>query len=84
MPAMVERRQEGHIWVLPGGDSGRAKQITSGEILETGVAAGPNGKILIRRGNGKMDLINADRTERAPFRDDSSNFIAFSECAIAT
>jgi Tol biopolymer transport system component len=80
MLAMVERQDEAHIWTVPEGDSARARQITGGEILETGVAAGPNGKILVRRGSGKMELMNADGTERVPFRADSTNFIAFSEC----
>jgi Tol biopolymer transport system component len=80
MQAMVERQELSHIWAVPDGDTAKARQITNGEILETSVAPGPDGKILIRRGNGKMEMMSADGTERTPFQTDSTNFLAFSEC----
>jgi eukaryotic-like serine/threonine-protein kinase len=80
MLATVERQDEAEIWTLPDGDSAKAKQITTGQILETGVVAGPNGKILVRRGTGKMELMNPDGTERTPFQPDTTNYIAFSAC----
>ncbi len=80
MLAMVERREVSHIWVLPDGDTAKAQQITNGEVLETGVAAGPDGKILLRRGNGKMELLSADGTQRTPFQAEATNFLAMSAC----
>jgi Tol biopolymer transport system component len=80
MLAMVERQEVSHIWAVPDGDTAKARQITNGEILETGVAPGPDGKMLIRRGNGKMEMMSADGTERTPFQTGSTNFLAFSEC----
>src|SRR5580658_4958803 len=45
MLAAVERREVSHIWTVPGGDATKAKQITSGEILEVSVMPGPNGEL---------------------------------------
>jgi eukaryotic-like serine/threonine-protein kinase len=80
MLAMVERQEVSHIWAVPDGDTAKAKQITSGEILETGVSPGPDGKILLRRGNGKMEVLSADGTQRTPFLAEATNFLALSEC----
>jgi eukaryotic-like serine/threonine-protein kinase len=78
--AAVERQEVSHIWTVPGGDVAKAKQITSGEVLEVAVSPGPNGKLLIRRGNGKMEMISADGTERKPFQAEVSNFLFLRGC----
>jgi eukaryotic-like serine/threonine-protein kinase len=80
MLAMVERQEVSHIWAVPDGDTAKAKQITSGEILETGVSPGPDGKILVRRGNGKMELLSADGTQRTPFLPEATNFLDLNAC----
>ena len=67
MLAAVEQRQTSHIWVLPGGDTAKARQITSGEVLELSVAPGLNGKILLGKGNGEIETIDVDGGNRAPF-----------------
>jgi eukaryotic-like serine/threonine-protein kinase len=76
----VERQEVSHIWTVPGADVAKAKQITSGEVLEVAVSPGPNGKLLIRRGNGKMEMISADGTERKPFQAEVSNFLFLRGC----
>jgi eukaryotic-like serine/threonine-protein kinase len=76
----VERAEIAHLWAAPGGDATKAKQITSGEILDKGVAPGPSGKLLVRQGNGKMQIMNADGTGRTPFRPETSNFLSLSAC----
>jgi Tol biopolymer transport system component len=80
MMTAMEQRMVSHIWVLPQGDTAKAKQITSGETPVSAVSPGPNGKLLIRSGNGKMEMMNADGTERAPFRPEFPNFISISSC----
>ena len=44
MVAAIETRVVSHIWILPQGDTARAKQITTGETPDTGVSPGPSGK----------------------------------------
>ncbi len=80
MLAAIESRVVSHIWVLSQGDTARAKQITSGETTDTGVSPGPGGKLLVRSGNGKMQLINADGSQRMPIRPEFPNFFSFSRC----
>ncbi len=80
MLVAMERREVSHIWTVPEGDVTKAKQITSGEILEVAVSPGPNGRLLIRRGNGKMEILSADGTERKPFQAEVSNFLSFRGC----
>ena len=80
MLAAVESRVVSHIWVLPQGDTERAKQITSGETPDTGVSPGPGGKLLVRSGNGKMQLIDSDGGQRIPIQPEFPNFISLSSC----
>ena len=80
MLAAIESRVVSHIWVLPQGDTARAKQITSGETPDTGVSPGPGGKLLVRSGNGKMQLINSDGSQRMPIRPEFPNFYSLSSC----
>jgi len=80
MLVALEKKMVSHIWALPRGDTARAKQITGGETPDSAVAPGPNGKLLVRSGNGKMQLLNADGSARTPFRPEFSNFLSFSSC----
>jgi serine/threonine protein kinase len=80
MLAAVESRVVSHIWVLSHGDTARAKQITSSETPDTGVSPGPGGKLLVRSGNGKMQLIDSDGSQRMPIRPESPNFFSLSSC----
>jgi Tol biopolymer transport system component/predicted Ser/Thr protein kinase len=76
----MERKMVSHIWVLPEGDTARAKQITSGQTPDSAVAPGPSGRLLVRSGNGKMQLMNADGSQRVPFGPEFPNFFALSGC----
>jgi len=69
-----------HVWVLPHGDSTKAKQVTLEETPDTGVSAGPYGKLLVRSGNGTMQLMNFDGSQRTPVQPDVPNFTSFSSC----
>jgi Tol biopolymer transport system component len=81
MLVAVERREVSHIWALPEGDTTKAKQITSGEILDQSVSPGPNGKLLVRKATGKMEMISPDGTQRTPFQPELFNFFSLSACA---
>jgi Tol biopolymer transport system component len=76
----VERHAVSHVWALPGGDVSKARQITTGEILDGAVSPGPNGKLLVRKANGKMELISMDGSGRKPFAPELFNFISLSAC----
>lgn len=76
----LEKKLTSHIWVLPQGDTAKAKQITSGQTPDTAVAPGPSGTLLIRTGNGKMQLMNPDGSHRVPLRPEFPNFASFSSC----
>jgi Tol biopolymer transport system component len=60
----LEWRLDSHIFVLPGGDSAKAVQVSSGETPDNVAAAGPAGKILARSRMSDLVLMNADGSER--------------------
>jgi eukaryotic-like serine/threonine-protein kinase len=76
----MEKKMISHVWILPQGETSKAKQITNGETPDSAVAPGPNGKLLVRSGNGKMQLMNADGSQRTPFRPEFPNFLSLSSC----
>src|SRR6266481_5844681 len=80
MLVAMEKKMVSHIWVLPQGETARAKQITDGETPDSAVAPGPNGKLLVRSGNGRIHLMNADGSQRTPFRPELPNFLSLSAC----
>jgi len=80
MLVAMEKKMVSHLWLLPQGEMARAKQITSGETPDSAVAPGPNGRLLVRSGNGKMQLMNIDGSQRMPFRPEFPNFLSLSSC----
>jgi Tol biopolymer transport system component len=44
------------------------------------VAQGPNGTLLVRTGNGKMQFMNTDGSQRRPLRPEFPNFVSLSSC----
>ena len=81
MLVALENRQSSHIWILPQGQTTQAKQITSGETPDNGVAPGPGGKLLVRsRGSDKLLLMNADGSQRTPLRPNLHNVFSMSNC----
>ncbi len=64
MLTAITQRTESHIFILPGGKSDAAKQITFGETPDNDVAPGPNGKLLIQSNMSEISLMNVDGTGR--------------------
>jgi eukaryotic-like serine/threonine-protein kinase len=81
MLVAMEKKMISHIWVLPHGDTAMAKQITSGQTSDSAVSPGPRGMLLVRTGNGKMQLLGMDGSQRMPFRPEFPNFVSLSSCA---
>ncbi len=76
----TERNLDSHIWILPEGDSSRAKQITWGETPDTDVVPGPLGKVLIRTRHSDLALINEDGSNRTVLRPATRNYIEMATC----
>jgi serine/threonine protein kinase/dipeptidyl aminopeptidase/acylaminoacyl peptidase len=64
MLVTISRSLDSHIFVLPGGATARARQITSGETPDVDVAQGPNGKLMIRSNGSDLSLMNPDGSQR--------------------
>jgi Tol biopolymer transport system component/predicted Ser/Thr protein kinase len=75
-----ESRHISHIWVAPQGQTAQAKQITFGESPDSGVAAGPGGKILVRSNDSDVVLMNADGSQRTLLMPEARNYISLSNC----
>jgi len=76
----VESTETSHIWVLPDGRTNEAKQITSGETPDDGVAPGPAGKLLVRSHGSEMALMNPDGSGRSVVIPSLTNYISMSAC----
>jgi Tol biopolymer transport system component len=82
-----------NVWVVPGTDASRGRQITYSAVALIQVASMPLGKVLVRSANGDMWLMKTDGSERSPFTtarnayspapcDGSVVFISFHDDAI--
>ena len=80
MLVALEGNQSAHIWIAPEGKSAQAKQITSGETPDNGVAPGPAGKLLVRSRGSDLQLMNADGSQRTLLRPNLRNYISMSSC----
>ena len=80
MLAAMESRKSSHIWMLPLGQTAQAKEITTGETPDDGVASGPSGKLLVRSRSTDLVLMNADGSERALLLPNLLNYISMSAC----
>jgi hypothetical protein len=78
MLAALEQRQTSHIWVVPQGETGQARQITSGESQDSAVAPGPADKLLVRSRGNDVVLINADGSQRSLLLPGARNFVSMS------
>jgi serine/threonine protein kinase len=76
----LNTQESSHIWILPQGQTAQAKQVTSGETPDDGVAAGPSGKLLVRSHGSDLALMNADGTERVVVRPNLRNYLSMSSC----
>jgi Tol biopolymer transport system component len=75
-----EARLSSHIWILPRGETTQAKQITSGETPDSGVAPGPGGKLLVRSRGSDLVFMNADGSQRTLLRPNLRNYGSMSSC----
>ena len=80
MLVALESTQSSHIWILPQGKTAEAKQITSGETPDDGIASGPGGKLLVRSRGSDLSLINVDGTQRELVHPGLLNYISRSSC----
>jgi serine/threonine protein kinase len=76
----LEGNESAHIWIAPGGKTAQAKQITTGETPDDGVAPGPAGKLLVRSRGSDLQLMNADGSQRSLLRPNLRNYISMSSC----
>jgi serine/threonine protein kinase len=77
--AAVEQRLASHIWELASGDASKARQLTSGEIIYGGLSPGPDGKLLLTRQNGAMEILKPGG-QLIPFLPGFRNSILFTSC----
>ena len=75
-----ESKQSSHVWIAPGGQASQARQITFGESPDTGVAAGPNHRILVRSRDSDILLLSEDGTQRTPLLPEARNYVSLSNC----
>ncbi len=54
------------LWIAPGGETARAKQITSKEPVVAGFSWAPDGSIVFASDNGNMFSLHADGSGRTP------------------
>ncbi|MFZ1971835.1 MAG: protein kinase [Candidatus Acidiferrales bacterium] len=80
MLVALESTVSSHIWILPEGKTAEAKQITSGETPDDGIAPGPGGKLLVRSRGSDLSLMNADGTQRELVHPGLLNYISRSSC----
>jgi serine/threonine protein kinase/WD40 repeat protein len=80
MLVALDSNESAHIWLAPGGKTARAKQITTGETPDDGVAPGPTGKFLVRSRGTDLSLMDADGSQRALLRPNLRNYISMSAC----
>jgi eukaryotic-like serine/threonine-protein kinase len=72
--------ESAHIWIAPGGQTAQAKQITTGETPDDGIAPGPAGKLLVRSRGSDLALMNSDGSQRALLRPNLLNYMSMSAC----
>jgi len=80
MLVALEENRSAHVWIAPGGKAAQAKQITTGETPDDGVAPGPAGKLLVRSRGSDLAVMNADGSQRTLVRPNVRNYISMSAC----
>jgi len=80
MLVALQHSESAHIWIAPAGKSAQAKQITTGETPDDGIAPGPAGKLLVRSRGSDLALMNDDGSQRALLRPNLLNYISMSAC----
>jgi eukaryotic-like serine/threonine-protein kinase len=80
MLVALEGSESAHIWIAPAGKAAQARQITSGETPDDGIAPGPAGKLLVRSRGSDLQLMNADGSQRTLLRPNLRNYASMSSC----
>jgi len=80
MLVALESRDNSHIFILPGGQAAQAREVTSAETPDIGVAPGPGGKLLVRSRGSDLYLMNADGSQRTLVRQNLRNYNSMSAC----
>lgn len=80
MLVALDSSRSSHIWILPDGKTAQAKEITTRETPDDGIAPGPNGKLLVRSRGSDLFLMNADGSQRDQPRPGLRNYISMSSC----
>ena len=80
MLVALESNESAQIWIAPGGKTAQAKQISTGETPDVGIAPGPTGKLLVRSRGSELSIMNFDGSERALLRPNLLNYISMSAC----
>jgi eukaryotic-like serine/threonine-protein kinase len=76
----IENRQTSHIFVLPGGRTAQAREISFGETFDYPVVPGPAGKLLVHNTTTGVVLMNADGSERTQVQPGVHTAFAVSSC----
>ena len=71
--------QFANVWVAPANNLSEGRQITLGKMPLHGIAAGADGKILIRSGDGTLSVIDENGNQRSQFTD-ARNVLDFTSC----
>jgi len=66
--AAIESNIVSNIWSVPGGDTSKAKQITSLSLPLYAVTETPNARFLANSADGKLWTFSPDGKQRALFR----------------
>jgi eukaryotic-like serine/threonine-protein kinase len=78
--AAIVETEISNIWIAPQGKAVLAQQITSGGVVDTAVAPGPTGKLLVRSQQSELDLINADGSQRTVVKPGARAYNTMSNC----
>ena len=74
----VQSNRTSNLWVAPGGDAGRARQVTSGTSDSSlGLSWTPDGKIVYQSdatGKSELWVMNADGSDRRQLTHEGSNY----------
>lgn len=62
----IEQTTDSDLWIAPGGDASKAKQITSKEALLHGFSWAPDGNIIFAAEDGSILSLHSDGSGRAP------------------
>jgi hypothetical protein len=80
MISTIDKRRNSHIFVVAGGKGDQEKQITFGETSDSGVAAGPPGKLMVRSHESEVVLMNLDGSQRVVPQPSVHNYQSMSTC----